>query len=113
MFSLDAQAEYKFSSIDLNKLHQVKAIIIGGHEKWQTRMKELLPNFGFIHTDMVNFDLSVLSSVDYVFFYVNYLNHSIYYKTVDYIKGKNVNIGYLNQQNENLVLKEIERFISK
>lgn len=110
MFSLDSEVEYKESSaIDMDKLKQVKAVIIGGHNKWQQRMKELLPNFIFIHTDMLNFDLSVLDDIEYVFFYINYLNHAMYYRVIDYVKGTDIKIRYINRQNEEMVIREIQR----
>lgn len=113
MFSLDTQVEYAEKDIDYNILKTIKAVIIGGHEKWQSRMKEILPGCIFIHTDMINFDMAVLDSVDIVFFYVNYLNHSIYYRIIERLRNTKKKIHYLNQQNESLVLKDIWRTYEK
>jgi len=111
VFSLDAQIEYKEIYIDYTALKKVETVIIGGHERWQARMKELLPMCVFINTNMINFDLNILNSFDTVFFYVNYLNHSIYYRVIEYIKNKDININYINQQNEKLVLLDIQKKI--
>lgn len=63
MFNLDSQTEYIEQELDYIKLKSIKAVIIGGHEKWQQRMKELLPNVTFIHPDQASFDLSLLNDV--------------------------------------------------
>lgn len=107
MFSLDKEVEYKNIEVNIDKLKEINGVIIGGHEKWQQKMKEYLPKFIFIHTDMLNFDVTALNGVKDVFFYINYLNHAIYYKVIEYIKNKDVKIHYINVQNEDLVLKNI------
>lgn len=111
LFSLDRQEEFITEAIDFDILQDYKAIIVGGHEKWQKRMKELLPNFIFIHPDNLNFDTRLLDGVGVVFIYVNYLNHGLYYKVMSAIAGKNIKVAYLNQQNEELVLHEIAKYI--
>lgn len=114
MFSLDRQEEYNIKEeIDMEFLRNYKSVIIGGHEKWQQRMKELLPNFIFIHPDQTNFDTKILENIDIIFIYVNYLNHGIYYKVMSAIEGKNIKVAYLNQQNEDKVLQEIYQKIKK
>lgn len=113
MFCLDAEIEYKEIDIEYERLKGIKAAILGGHERWQAKMKQTLPECIFIHTDMLNFDLNILNNVNDIFIYVNYLNHAMYYKVMDYIKGKNKNIYYLNQQNEKFVLMEIQKRIIK
>ena len=110
LFSLDRQEEYPDEDIDFEKLKQFKAVVIGGHERWQQRMKEYLPNFIFIHPDRVNFDIRLLDG-DIVFVYPNYLNHSMYYKLMAAIEGKDIKIVYINQQNENIALKFIYKTI--
>jgi len=114
MFSSDKQIEYKIIGTDdfnIDKLNKVRAIIIGGHERWQAELKEVLTNFKFIHTDMLNYDVSILDSIDYIFICTNYINHAIYYKTIEYIKGKNIQLYYLNQQNKNIVLRKIYKLL--
>ena len=111
LFSLDQKEEYQAEEIDFDELKKYKAIVIGGHERWQQRMKEYLPNFIFIHPDQLNFDIRLLDGIDIVFVYPNYLNHSMYYKLMGAIEGKNIKIIYINQQNEELVLKCIYKAI--
>lgn len=108
IFNLDKQEVYPESeTIDYNVLKNYKAIVIGGHERWQSKMKKYLPEFIFIHPDNKNFDLRLLNDIDTIFVYVNYLNHAIYYRLMSAIQDKNIKIVYLNQQNENAVLYKI------
>lgn len=107
IFNLDKQEEYSEDEIDLKLLENYKAIVIGGHEKWQQRMKKLLPNFEFIHPNNLNFDTRLLDNTNIIFVYVNYLNHGLYYKVMENIAGKGIKVTYLNQQNEDLVLQKI------
>ncbi len=57
----DAPSESEFG---LAELGNVRGLIAGGHERWQQRMKTLLPNFSFLHTDVLNFDPSLFRSVN-------------------------------------------------
>lgn len=109
MFSLDSKIEYEGIDINFEKLEKVKAVILGGHEHWQATMKKYLPGCIFIHTDMINYDLNVLNKINDIFIYANYLNHEIYYKTMEYIRNKNKSVHYLNHQNEKIVLMEIQK----
>ncbi|NMA49247.1 MAG: hypothetical protein GX947_05680, partial [Tissierellia bacterium] len=44
---------------------EVKAIIIGGHERWQARLREELPKtFSFVGADQKNFDTNKLHNVE-------------------------------------------------
>lgn len=112
LFSLDRQEEYEESApYDLEKLKNYKAVLIGGHEKWQAHMKELLPKFIFIHPDNVVFDIHLLDGVDVVFVHTQYISHKIYERAMGAIAGKNVRIGFINQPNKERVLQEIAKFI--
>mgnify|MGYP007012348604 FL=1 len=110
LFSLDQKEEYREDEpFDLEELKTIKAVVVGGHERWQTQMKELLPSFIFIHPDNKSFDLRLLHNIPVVFIYVNYLNHAIYYRTMKAIEGTETKIYYINQKNINIVLNDIYR----
>jgi len=111
IFDLDKQIECKDIEINLDGLKSFKAVLIGGHEKWQQKMKENLPSFIFVHPDNMNFDARIVDNINVVFIYPNYLNHSIYYKIMSAIEGKNIKVVYLNQQNEEKVLRSIYKNI--
>lgn len=96
-------------SIDMEMINNINGLIIGGTDSWQKNMKKLLPGFKFISCNALNFDIRLLDKVDYIFVYVNYLSHALYYKVIQ--NADNKKIGYLNISNEKLVLKKIEEFI--
>ena len=111
MFSLDKRKEpEKETQLDVD-LSSVRGVIVGGTEKWQHKMKELLPAFVFLSADNENFNPSLLDGKDIIFFYINYLSHAIYYKTVNLARAKNIDIGYINAANDEKVLDEIKEKI--
>lgn len=110
LFSLDQQEEYmEEESYNLDELKNYKAVLIGGHERWQARMKELLPECIFIHPDNKAFDVRILENISTIFIYTNYLNHAMYNKAMDYIANKDVKVRYIHQVNEKMVLSDIYR----
>lgn len=110
LFSLDQQEGYQEEeAYNLDELKTFKAVLIGGHERWQARMKELLPEFVFIHPDNKAFDARLLESVPTIFICTNYLNHAIYNKAMDYIANKDVKVRYIHKSNEKMVLSDIYR----
>lgn len=111
-FSHDKKEDYKDAVVDFENLKNAKIIILGGHEKWQTKMKEHLPEAIFIHADMMNFDLSVVDNTEAIFIYANHLSHAIYYKLINYARGSK-KIFYLNSQNEKLALKDIHNGLKR
>ena len=114
LFSLDRQEEYEETSpYDLAELQNYKAVLVGGHEKWQQRMKELLPRFIFIHPDNAAFDVRLLDGVDTVLIYTQYISHAIYERVMSAIAGRNITVGFINQPNESLVLSDIARIIQR
>ena len=92
IFNLDKQKEYVPKEIDFNKLKECHSIVVGGHDKWQQRMNELLPNFRFVKSDNLSFDTKIFDSINIIFIYVNYLNHSTYYKVMSAIEGKDIRV---------------------
>jgi hypothetical protein len=112
MFNLDNQEEYiPEDEIDISKLENIKLLIIGGHDKWQQRMKETLKNTIFISPNNLNFDISLINNVEMVYVYTQYINHSIYYKAVEGCKKYNKKIKYINVSNEDIVFKCILELI--
>lgn len=109
IFNLEDLEDYKEDEeIDYNKLKKLNAVIIGGHQQWQSKMKEYLPTCKFISPEALNFDVSILSNVDKVFIYTNYLNHGMYYKVINEVRQKGLNIKYLKANtNEKIILNQI------
>jgi len=101
-----------FSSTDpspyLAKARGVRGLIAGGHERWQQRMKHLLPHFAFIHTDALNFDSSLFSNIDAVFVHSGYISHAFYNRVISSLRSyPQVSLHYLHDTNPMRTLKDI------
>jgi len=60
-------------------------------------------------TDSLNFDQNVVRNADFVFVFVNFLNHAIYYRAMSAVTSARVH--FLRQSNEELVLEEIKKVV--
>lgn len=80
-------------------LSEFKGVIVGGHENWHNRMKEILPDsWRFVHPDD-NINTQIIVGADIVFFYVNYLSHAVFKKIFFEAKKNNIPVGYLKRIN--------------
>ena len=115
MFSLDNEEEYpEIDDVNYERLKEYKGVIVGGHDNWQRKMKELLPNFKYIQTDALNFDINILNDKEPVFIYTNYLNHGLYYKLINEVRKKEIPLYYLPYNiNEKIILKQISGYMDK
>lgn len=91
------------------KVPHVNALVVGGHENWQLKLKKVLPDtFGFLNGKKENFDIRILDNVEYIFLNVNCrMNHGTYYKIINYVRNNDVELIYINSTNINHVMKEI------
>ena len=106
--STGADAPNDSESVRLAELGNVRGLIAGGHERWQQRMKTLLPNFSFLHTDVLNFDPSLFRSVNVVFIHSGYISHTFYSKVMAAIRSfPHIDLQYLHATNPDVSLREI------
>ncbi|OOM74814.1 hypothetical protein CLPUN_36420 [Clostridium puniceum] len=90
-----------------------KIIIIGGDKEWRRKFRIKYPEIRTLNGFNENFDISTLNNSDYIFFYTKYMNHSTFYKAMNYIKFNECKFGYIGKTNINLVEQEIIDNISK
>ncbi len=89
-------------------LREHKIVIIGGHVGWINKLKVLLPNWTYIQPDSFRtVDSSILESKDRVYFFTDYLNHASYRKFISVLREKRLPIGYLGNNNINMMLAQI------
>lgn len=78
-----------------DKLKSLNILIMGGHQIWQNKLKELYPDFTYIDSDNINFDINVVKNADIVLFNTLHCSHSLYYKMKN-----NVNNGRVDCKNK-------------
>lgn len=85
-----------------------KIALLGGHQNWINKMKQLFPNARFVNHNLVNTDFSFLDNMDYVFFNTNYAIHPFYWRICNTMEKNDVPFFLLNKGvNINLSLQEI------
>lgn len=57
-----------------------KIVVIGGFFSWQQRLKEIYPNFTYIDTDNLNFDVNLVRDADLILFNFLHASHGLYYR---------------------------------
>lgn len=83
-----------------------RGVVVGGHSRWQEKMREALPGFAFLGADG-NFDPSVVAGANMVFFFAPYLSHAAYDKAVAEARRSGVPVGYISSRNVELALREV------
>jgi hypothetical protein len=74
----------------LEYINTKKCAIIGGHETWQEKLKNKLPNIRFLSADEINKDLSFLANMDAILFNESKNSHSMYNKVKSFAEGSNI-----------------------
>lgn len=90
--SSDASNNYPSQYIE-NRLKSLNIVIMGGHQLWQNKLKEIYPYFNYIDADNINFDINITRNADYIFFNTLHCSHTLFYR----IKN-NVNNGRTNNK---------------
>ena len=95
----------------LMELKDTVGAIIGGNPRWGARMKELLPKWVFIASS--SFDKRSLDGIQTVCFVPGNMGHTLYYKAMNIAKARNLDVGFIHSQNEQLALQEIAKVLAK
>ena len=77
-----------------------KVAILGGHERWQKKMKRVFPGWTFISVDDDSIGgFNALEGADYIYAYTNALQHKVYYRAMNLVKKENKALFYLGGTN--------------
>ena len=102
------------------KLKSLNILIMGGHQVWQNRLKELYPYFNYIDSENVNYDINITRNADVVLFNTLHCSHTLYYRMKNNVnngreenKGKVIYIGsnnlnYFKEVVNSLVLEKLQ-----
>ena len=78
------------------ELQGKKVAILGGHERWQKKMKRLFPGWTFISVDDDSIgSFNALAGADYIYVYTNALQHKQYYRAMNLIRREGKALFYL------------------
>jgi len=81
-------------------LRDKKVAILGGHERWQKKMKRLFPGWTFISVDDDSIGgYNALEGADYIYAYTNALQHKVYYRAMKLVKKEHKALFYLGGTN--------------
>lgn len=87
-----------------------KVLVVGGHQKWQKKMRQLLPDGIFLASDHRNFDSTVLQNRKYIIMNTDVLKHSIYYRIMAE-KRQEQQVLYVHGSNMKRCFQELGRQI--
>ena len=81
-------------------LRDKKVAILGGHERWQKKMKRLFPGWTFISVDDDSIGgYNALEGADYIYAYTNALQHKVYYRAMKLVKKEHKALFFLGGTN--------------
>ncbi|MNM41121.1 hypothetical protein D3C81_519330 [compost metagenome] len=81
----------------IRSLNRISGVIIGGHQRWQQKLGQILTNFRFLHVDAINQSFKFIESADAVFVNTAVLNHGMYFKLMNHIEAYNTKLFYLEE----------------
>lgn len=84
-----------------------KILIIGGSKDWRRKFRDTYPRIRTLHGFNENFEINILNSYDYIFFYTGFINHATYYKAMNFIRTHQIKFGYIGKTNVELVKEEL------
>lgn len=119
---LDALREFafKFQSddltdtvqhVDYKKIDAAAGIIIGGHQNWQKKMKEYLPEWTFISSDLRKFDAYLLHKRKHIVLNTSSMNHALYYFTMNNLSAEN-SLFYVSKTSCEETLAELSKHLA-
>lgn len=108
LFSIDGNYKSDTMGFNLDDLIlDKKVMIIGGTPEWRKRIKESHNRLYTLDGFNENFEKNIFIDVDFVFFYVGYMNHATYNKVISILSSKNIPFKYIGKTNIDLVIDEM------
>ena len=83
-------------------------VIIGGHINWQNKLKQMFPEWIFVHPDAYKtVNAGMLEDKEKVYFFTDYINHISYKKFIAIARERNIPFGYIGSRNIDSVAAQI------
>lgn len=106
MITLDSIEEREASSPEPIELHNIRGIIVGGHERWHAQLREALPDWRLIPPGAVP-DLNLISNADVIFFKADHLSHYTFWTVMNECRRRGIPVGYIKKSNKEDCIREI------
>ena len=82
--------------------------IIGGHINWVNKLKNEFPDWTYIlPSSFSTIDASSLENRDMIFFFTDYISHTVYGKFIGIARERNIPFGYLHGVNMEQVVTQV------
>lgn len=94
------------SYINYDNWSDRKVAVIGGHDNWQSKLKDEFPNWTYVRSENKNFPAAAIKDKDYIICNTEVLSHAAYYKLIS-VKGKGQKLLFVRSNNLDLVMKEL------
>ena len=97
------------SFADMKKALADKNIaIIGGHINWINKLKQLFPQWLFIHSESYKtIDGKMLEGKDKVYFFTDHISHATYGKFITAVRERKIPFGYLGTLNIEQIVRQV------
>lgn len=92
----------------LKALENIQALVIGGAENWQIKLKNKLPHFIYLQGDITGFDEALVIHADIIFANVRCkFSHDCFYKLVKVVRQYEKRLVFLSKTNIPLTLRQM------
>ena len=89
-------------------LAPVQALVIGGADSWQTKLKSKLPHFTYLAGDAAGFDEALILNADIVFANVRCkFSHGCFYKLIKLVRQHGKQLVFLSKTNIALTIRQM------
>ena len=110
VFSLNRSSNTKeytdISELDLSSLDDKKIICFGGNKQWIKSMKETFPNWTYISSELINFDVNILKDAYLICIKTTHMSHAMYNRIVAHM-NKDTKIKFINNNNISIILNSL------
>lgn len=96
------------TQMDLRRLKLLRAVVIGGAEGWQNKLRSQLPHFDYLYGDANSFDESLIINADMIFANIRCkFNHDFYYKLMRVVRRHQKPMVFLTKTNIALTVRQM------
>ena len=109
------EEETELSSSEIEAyLKEKKICLIGGHENWIKKLRQIFPDWRYIRPNIFQMkDVSELKKYDCVFMFTDHLDHRTYQRFMAVVREAHLPIGYVTSVNLDRGMRQIYQTMKK